>query len=78
MGTNKRKILAFIPARSGSKGLPGKNIIKVAGLPLIAYSINSGRSAKLVDKILVSTDSPQGGEALWRDRPLFASGQTSY
>jgi len=66
MGTNKRKILAFIPARSGSKGLPGKNIIKVAGLPLIAYSINSGRSAKLVDKILVSTDSPQIGRVAKR------------
>ena len=60
MVRNKRKkILAFIPARSGSKGIPGKNITKVGGVPLIAYSVLTGRAAKLVSLTLVSTDSPQ-------------------
>ena len=52
-----KKILALIPARGGSKGLPGKNIIDLNGKPLIAYSIRSGKSSKLVTKTLVSTDS---------------------
>ena len=55
----KRKILAFIPARGGSKGLPGKNIIDVNGKPLIAFSIRSGKVSKLVAKTIVSTDSPE-------------------
>ncbi|PJE51054.1 MAG: acylneuraminate cytidylyltransferase [Candidatus Yanofskybacteria bacterium CG10_big_fil_rev_8_21_14_0_10_36_16] len=51
-----KKILAFIPARGGSKGLPGKNIINIGGLPLIAHSINSAQKSKLITRIIVSTD----------------------
>src|ERR1043165_3055852 len=45
-----------IPARSGSKGLPGKNILEIDGNPLIAYSIAFARKLA-VDRIIVSTDS---------------------
>lgn len=54
------KILAIIPARSGSKGIPNKNIIDVCGKPLIQYSIDSALSLKakgLIEKVIISTDS---------------------
>jgi CMP-N,N'-diacetyllegionaminic acid synthase len=51
------KVLAIIPARSGSKGIPGKNMRKIAGKPLIEYSINAAKYSKIIDKIVVSTDS---------------------
>ena len=50
------KILAVIPARGGSKGLPGKNIMDVAGKPLIAWSIDASLDAKEISKTLVSSD----------------------
>ena len=50
-------IVAVIPARSGSKGVPDKNIKLLAGYPLIAYSIAAARLAKNVDRVIVSTDS---------------------
>jgi CMP-N-acetylneuraminic acid synthetase len=56
---SKKKILALIPARGGSKGMPGKNVVDVGGLPLIAHSIKSAKKSKLVDKIVVSTDSEE-------------------
>lgn len=54
--------LAIIPARSGSKGLPDKNIKLLNGKPLIAYSIQAARNANLFDEIYVSTDSIQYAE----------------
>ena len=50
-------IIAVIPARSGSKGVPDKNIRELAGKPLIAYSIMAAQKTKLIDRIIVSTDS---------------------
>ena len=50
------KTYAFVFARGGSKGVPGKNIRKLAGQPLLAYSIDLARKIKAVDKIFVSTD----------------------
>lgn len=50
------KILAIIPARGGSKGVPGKNT-KILGIkPLIAYSINKANESQLITKTIVSTD----------------------
>lgn len=49
--------IAIIPARSGSKGIPNKNILPLAGRPLIAYSIVAARNCKLIDRVIVSTDS---------------------
>jgi CMP-N-acetylneuraminic acid synthetase len=51
-----KRILALIPARGGSKGLPGKNSRKLAGKPLIAWSIEQALASKRIDKLMVSTD----------------------
>jgi CMP-N-acetylneuraminic acid synthetase len=54
------KILALIPARGGSKGMPHKNIRPVAGKPLIAYSIEAALSAReVLYRVVVSTDDEQ-------------------
>jgi len=50
-------MLALIPARGGSKGVPGKNIRPLCGKPLIAWTIDQAKKSKYVDHILVSTDS---------------------
>jgi CMP-N,N'-diacetyllegionaminic acid synthase len=51
-----KRILALIPARGGSKGLPGKNILPLLGKPLIAWTIENALLSKYLDKVLVSTD----------------------
>ena len=53
----KKKILCVILARGGSKGIPHKNIADVCGHPLISYSIQAAKNCKLIDEIVVSTDS---------------------
>ena len=53
------EVLAIIPARGGSKGIPGKNIREFAGFPLVVYSIAAGRQAKTVTRVIVSTDSEE-------------------
>ena len=50
------KILAIVPARSGSKRIPGKNKKIIAGKPLISWTIEEAKKVKEIDKILVSTD----------------------
>jgi N-acylneuraminate cytidylyltransferase/CMP-N,N'-diacetyllegionaminic acid synthase len=52
-------MLAIIPARGGSKGLPGKNVRPLCGKPLIAYSVEAALNAKEVDRVIVSTDCPE-------------------
>ncbi len=51
-----KTFLAIIPARGGSKGLPGKNIKKLCGKPLIAWSIEAGLKSNYLDEVVVSTD----------------------
>jgi pseudaminic acid cytidylyltransferase len=51
--------IAIIPARGGSKRIPGKNIKEFAGKPLIAYSIDAAKASGLFDKIIISTDSEE-------------------
>ncbi|MBP7653499.1 acylneuraminate cytidylyltransferase family protein [Candidatus Dependentiae bacterium] len=58
----EKKILALIPARGGSKGLPGKNLKKLCGIHLIGWTINHAKSSVLIDKIIVSTDSQEISE----------------
>lgn len=53
------EILAIIPARGGSKGIPRKNVKPFAGYPLIAWSIAAGLQAKSVSRVLVSTDDDE-------------------
>ena len=54
-----KSFLAVIPARGGSKGLPGKNIKPLLGQPLIAWSIESGLKSTYIDKVIVSTDDQE-------------------
>lgn len=49
-------IIGLIPARGGSKGIPGKNIAPCAGRPLLAYTAESARQAKHLDRVILSTD----------------------
>lgn len=51
------EILAIIPARSGSKGLPHKNILQLDGKPMMAYSIELALKSKLITRVIISTDS---------------------
>ena len=54
---NGKKIIAIIPARGGSKGIPGKNIKQICGKPLIAWTIKQALSSRYIDEVFVSTDS---------------------
>ena len=75
--------LAIIPARGGSKGLPGKNIKPLCGIPLIVHMIEHCRSATRIDRIIVSTDDKDiasiaeeaGAEVVMR--PSDISGDTA-
>ncbi len=53
------KIVTIIPARGGSKRLPRKNILPLAGKPLIAYSIERAKQSRLVNRVIVSTDDDE-------------------
>ncbi|UCD54944.1 MAG: acylneuraminate cytidylyltransferase family protein [Candidatus Omnitrophota bacterium] len=52
-------ILGITPARGGSKGIPRKNIKEIAGKPLIAWTIEAAKSAKLLDRYIVSTEDTE-------------------
>ncbi len=56
---NERSILAVIPARAGSKGLPGKNKKPLNGRPLVTYPLGTARDSQYVDDIFLSTDDPE-------------------
>ena len=51
------EVAAIIPARGGSKGIPGKNLLETCGIPLLAWSILQARAADLIDSVWVSSDS---------------------
>ena len=53
----KPDIIALIPARSGSKRVPDKNIKPLAGHPLMAYTIAAAIESRVFDRVMVSTDS---------------------
>ena len=55
-------IVAIIPARSGSKGVQNKNIRTIGGIPLVSYSIAAALKSKLIDRVIVSTDSEEYAE----------------
>ena len=77
------EIVAVIPARGGSKGVPRKNLRPVGGVPLIVRAIASARASRLVDRVVVSTDDHEiaslareaGAEVV--DRPDEISGDTA-
>lgn len=55
----KPRVVGFIFARGGSKGVPRKNIRLLAGKPLIAYAIEAGLASEFIDTVIVSTDDPE-------------------
>lgn len=55
----EKKVIAIITARGGSKGIKNKNIKLLAGKPLIAYTIENAKKSCYIDRIIVSTDSPE-------------------
>jgi CMP-N,N'-diacetyllegionaminic acid synthase len=55
-------IVAVIPARSGSKSIPNKNIMSIGGKPMLAYSIEHAQKSKYINRIIVSTDSDYYGD----------------
>ena len=56
---NDKSVLAIIPARGGSKGLPGKNIRPLLGKPLIGWSIEQAFASRYIDEVVVSSDCPE-------------------
>jgi CMP-N,N'-diacetyllegionaminic acid synthase len=77
------RVLGFIPARGGSKGVYKKNIRLVNGKPLIAYSLENALGSRYIDRVVVSTDDPEIADvserygALVIPRPKKISGDTS-
>lgn len=75
--------LAIVPARGGSKGIPRKNLLPLAGKPLLAHTIEQARRAHSVSRLAVSTDDAEigavaqayGAEVIWR--PAAISGDTA-
>ena len=75
--------LAVIPARGGSKGIPGKNLQKVGGLSLVARSVQAAFASRGVDRVVVSTDDDaiaeearsHGAEVV--RRPVAIAGDTA-
>lgn len=61
-GVFKFKVVAIIPARGGSKGIPRKNIRNLAGKPLIAYTIEAAKKSRYINQIVVSTDDQEIAE----------------
>lgn len=55
----RKQVVAIIPARGNSKRLPNKNIRSFLGRPLIAYAIDAAQNSKLIDRVIVSTESPK-------------------
>ncbi len=69
---NGERVIAVIPARGGSKSIPGKNIRNLAGKPLIDWSIDVAKQVAEIDRIIVSTDDAQiGAVALERGAELY-------
>ncbi len=59
---NKKEVIAIIPARGGSKGIPRKNIVDLCGKPLIAYTIQAALKAELITRVIVSTEDEEIAE----------------
>lgn len=79
----QEQVIAIIPARGGSKGLPRKNVLPLAGKPLIAWNIEAALAAKSVSRVAVSTDDAEiadiarrhGAEVI--QRPLELAGDAA-
>ncbi len=84
MLSEKMANIGLIPARGGSKRVPGKNIKMLGGKPLIAYTIEAARKSSLLDRVIVSTDDEEIAEVALRHgaevpflRPKELAGDTT-
>ncbi|MGR5431128.1 cytidylyltransferase domain-containing protein [Vibrio astriarenae] len=84
MSLDKSNVVAIIPARSGSKRLPNKNLMQLCGKPLIGWTIEAAKKASIIENIIVSTDSANIKEVALRfgaevpfDRPKELATDTS-
>lgn len=81
--TDAVETVAIIPARGGSKGVPGKNVARVGGIPLVARAVRAARDSGVIDLVVVSTDdeaiasAARGAGARVVDRPAQISGDTA-
>ena len=83
---NGKTFLSIIPARGGSKRLPRKNVLDLAGKPLIAWSIEAGLQSKYIDKVIVTSDVDEilaiskefGSETIKRPEELASDTATSF
>lgn len=69
-----KRVLALVPARRGSKGLPLKNLRLLHGKPLLAWPIEAARGSSYVDRVVISTDDPEiaaVGRAAGADAPFL-------
>lgn len=57
------RVLGLVPARGGSKGIPGKNLRELAGKPLLAYAADCALSSGVLDRVILSTDSEEIADA---------------
>lgn len=80
-----KKVLGVIPARGGSKGIPRKNIVPVAGKPLIAWTIEQALKSKYIDRLILTSDDEEiiqvarewGCDAPFKRPAEFAQDNTS-
>lgn len=76
-------VLAVILARAGSKGLPSKNVLPIAGRPMIAYTLAEAKAARRIDDVCVTTDLPKAADVarfmgvFIVDRPAELAGDTA-
>ncbi len=81
-----KTFLAIVPARGGSKRLPRKNVLDLAGKPLIAWSIEAGLKSKYIDKVIVTSDDDEildiakkfGSDIIKRPDELASDTATSF
>lgn len=77
--------LAIIPARGGSKGVPRKNILPICGKPLIGWTIDAAKTAKNINRVVVSTDDTEiasvaehfGADVVWRPEEISGDSASS-
>jgi CMP-N-acetylneuraminic acid synthetase len=78
--TSADAVLAIVPARAGSKGVPGKNLRPLAGRLLIEYAADAARQSGVVDRTILSTDSPEiadAGRRIGMDVPFLRPAELS-
>ena len=82
---SEKQILAIVPARGGSKGIPGKNIIPLAGKPLLAHTLEQAHNSSVITRLTVSTDDQaiaqvaeqHGAEVIWRPADISSDTASS-